>query len=114
AVLAAPECAAAFTAPSPHAIVWRERSFDLITEGGWVSGTFDRVLIDRDSAGRPLSAWIVDYKTDDISDDAKLESKCQGYAPQIALYRQAIARLAGLPEEKVRASLLFTRLLKLV
>lgn len=114
AVLAAPGCAAAFSAPSAHATVWRERSFDLILEGGWVTGTFDRVLVDRDATGRPLAAWIVDFKTDDVADEQALQDKRDGYAPQIALYCDAVARLAGLPLEKIRASLLFTRLGRLV
>lgn len=110
-VLAAPACAAVF---QPRGPVWRERSFDLVVEGDWISGTFDRVLLERDAAGALTGAWIVDFKTDDIADDAALDEKCQGYAPQIALYRSAIARLTGLPLEAVRASLLFTRRQQLV
>jgi ATP-dependent helicase/nuclease subunit A len=110
-VLAAPACAAVF---QPRGPVWRERSFDLVVEGDWISGTFDRVLLERDASGALAGAWIVDFKTDDIADDSALDEKCQGYAPQIALYRSALARLTGLPPEAVRASLLFTRRQQLV
>jgi ATP-dependent exoDNAse (exonuclease V) beta subunit len=110
-VLAAPACAAVF---QPRGPVWRERSFDLVVEGDWISGTFDRVLLDQDASGERIGAWIVDFKTDEIADEAALHEKCQGYAPQIALYRSAIARLTGLPPEAVRASLLFTRRQQLV
>lgn len=110
-VLAAPACAAVFQPSGP---VWRERSFDLVVEGDWISGTLDRVLLERDAAGALDGAWIVDFKTDDIADEAALEEKCQGYAPQIALYRSAITRLTGLPPTSVRASLLFTRRQQLV
>jgi ATP-dependent exoDNAse (exonuclease V) beta subunit len=102
-VLASSDVAAAFTKPSLEAQVWRERSFDMINNGNWISGTFDRVIVCRDSAR------LIDFKTDDISAEGALEDKMKGYAPQIALYRQAIARLTGLPVEKVSCELLFTR-----
>ncbi len=102
-VLASSDVAAAFTKPSLEAQVWRERSFDMIHNGNWISGTFDRVIVCRDSAR------LIDFKTDDISAEGALEDKLKGYAPQIALYRQAIARLTGLPVEKVSCELLFTR-----
>lgn len=107
-VLGSPEVAAAFSQPSPEAEVWRERSFDMIHEGNWVSGTFDRVIVTRDSAR------LIDFKTDDISAEGALEDKLKGYAPQIALYRLAIAQLTGLPLEKVSCELLFTRNRRLV
>jgi ATP-dependent helicase/nuclease subunit A len=113
-VLDASACAAAFAQPGPHATVWRERSFDLVLDGEWISGTFDRVILDRDAEGRCLSAWIVDFKTDAAPDELSLQEKRAGYAPQIALYRQAISRLTGIPETAVRCSLLFTRLQRLV
>lgn len=110
-VLAETACAAVFQPSGP---VWRERSFDLVVEGDWISGTFDRVLLETAGDGRLKGAWIVDFKTDEVADADALAEKCQGYAPQIALYRRAIARLTGLPTEAVRASLLFTRSLLLL
>jgi len=107
-VLASSDVAAAFTKPSPEAQVWRERSFDMIHNGNWISGTFDRVIVGGDSAR------LIDFKTDDISAEGALEDKLKGYAPQIALYREAIARLTGLPVEKVSCELLFTRRRRLV
>lgn len=113
-VLQSSACATAFIQPSPHATVWRERSFDLVLKDEWVSGTFDRVILDRDAQARFVSAWIVDFKTDDVADEAALAAKLEGYAPQIKLYRQAVARLAALDESAVRCSLLFMRLQRLV
>lgn len=107
-VLASPEVAVAFHQPSPDAQVWRERSFDLLHGGNWVSGTFDRVIVCQDHAR------LIDFKTDDISAPGQLEEKVKGYAPQIALYRLAVARLTGLPVEKVGCELLFTRQCRLV
>lgn len=111
AVLASPAGAEVFQAGGP---VWRERSFDLVVEGDWISGTFDRVLLERDATGTLTGAWIVDFKTDEVSDDRAVEEKCRGYAPQITLYRRAIAQLTGLRAALVRASLLFTRRQQLV
>jgi len=113
-VLAAEDCLVAFARPSPFAVVWRERSFDLVLNEEWISGTFDRVMLDRDEAGQFTSAWIVDFKTDVVTDDAVLEEKLEGYRPQISLYRKAISKLTGLPPTAIRCSLLFTRLKRLV
>ena len=109
-VLRAASCRTAFAKPSPHAKVWRERSFGLVMGGGdWVSGTLDRVVINGDSTGKPSSAAIIDFKTDEVADDDTLAAKVSGYQPQIALYREAVMRLTGLPAGAIRAHLLFTR-----
>ncbi len=113
-VLATAACQPVFAPPSTQAVVWRERSFDLMVSGEWITGTFDRVLLDRDAQGRYTQAWIVDFKTDDVPDEAALEEKLAGYRPQIVLYRQALARLTGLAAQDIRASLLFTRRQSLV
>lgn len=110
-VLRAPSCRPAFHKPGLRAKAWRERSFDLVmASGDWVSGTLDRVVIDCDAAGRPVSAQIIDFKTDAVADADALAGKVHGYAPQIALYREAVARLTGLSGDVIRAQLLFTRL----
>ncbi|MEQ1748761.1 MAG: UvrD-helicase domain-containing protein [Prosthecobacter sp.] len=103
-----------FQQPGPHTQLWRERPFDLVMEGEWVSGIFDRVHLARDSSGHYLSAWIIDFKTDDVDSDEALEEKLAGYAPQIALYRTAIMKLTGLAADKIQCSLLFTRLQRLI
>lgn len=94
--------------------VWRERPFDLVMDGEWVSGVFDRVMLIRDGAGGAVSAWIVDFKTDDVPDEAALQAKREGYEPQIRLYRTALSKLTGLGPEKIRAALIFTRLCRMV
>lgn len=112
-VLGSKFCAPAFQPPGPHACVWRERSFDLVLDDEWVSGTFDRVVLDLDASGKARRAWIIDYKTDTVPDTLAVAAKLEGYRPQLALYRRALAKLTGLPECKIRCSLLFTRLQEL-
>jgi ATP-dependent exoDNAse (exonuclease V) beta subunit len=103
-----------FQKPSDHAQAWREKPFEVIHEGRWISGTMDRVILTRDAAGRAVSAWLVDFKTDDVPDAQAVEGKVGGYRPQVELYRLAISRLTGLRAGQVRASLLFTRARKVV
>ncbi len=102
------EASCAFSRPSPDAEVWRERPFDLIHDGGWISGVFDRVVV------RPDSVRLIDFKTDEVADEAALEAKVAGYRPQIVLYRQALARLTGLKSDRIESALLFTRSCRLV
>ena len=109
-VIRSQTCRAAFARPGEHSRLWRERPFDLVLEDDeWISGTVDRVNVACDAAGRPVSAIIIDFKTDEVSDDEKLKEKLDGYRPQIDLYRKAVARLTGLRAEKIGAMLLFTR-----
>lgn len=98
----------AFAKPAAEAQAWRERPFDLIHEGSWISGVFDRVVVQRDSV------QLIDFKTDEAADEAALAEKVAGYRPQIMLYRQALVRLTGLKLEQIKSALLFTRSCRLV
>jgi ATP-dependent helicase/nuclease subunit A len=108
-ILNSPAGLAALARPSPNATVWREKPFDFIDDGDWISGVFDRVVLDRDASQRLLAARIIDFKTDTAPDEASLNEKSLGYAPQLALYRRAVARLTGLPEAQITTHLLFLR-----
>jgi ATP-dependent helicase/nuclease subunit A len=98
----------AFGKPAADAQAWRERPFDLIHDGSWISGVFDRVVVQRDSVR------LIDFKTDEVPDEDALAEKVAGYRPQILLYRQALARLTGLKLEQIESALLFTRNCRLV
>ncbi|HEY1052488.1 MAG TPA: UvrD-helicase domain-containing protein [Prosthecobacter sp.] len=102
-VLRSPAAAFAFARPAPDAVAWRERPFDLMDEGSWISGIFDRVIV------RPGAVRLVDFKTDEVTDPAALKERIEGYRPQIALYRRALARLTRLPPEQIECVLLFMR-----
>jgi len=93
------EAAGIFTRPAEPVEVWRERAFDVVLEGQWVSGVFDRVHVFRDSGGEVRSATVFDFKTDKGTEMEIAER----HAAQIEIYRQAVARLLALDEARVSA-----------
>ena len=101
ACLGAPGLAGVWVQPDSGAEVWRERAFEVVLDGAWVSGVFDRVVVARDPAGRATRATVFDFKTDATPDVVR-------HAGQMRLYRRAAARLLGLPETAVHAELVFT------
>jgi ATP-dependent helicase/nuclease subunit A len=100
---------AVFMRPDARAEVWRERTFELVENEFWYTGTFDRVVIRRDASGRPLSATIHDFKTDRLRNDADHDRAVARYKPQLDTYRRAAALLIGLPLEKIAVNLVFTK-----
>ena len=107
-------CRSAFARPDAHSTLWRERPFDLVLEdGGWLSGVFDRVIIERDAAGQVQRVRIIDFKTDDAPSAEALAEKVASYRPQLELYREAAAKLTGVPIAQVHATLVFTRITQL-
>lgn len=97
-----------FTQGSPLREAWVEKRFDLVTGEGWISGTLDRVVLETDGKGGCISATILDFKTDDVPDEAALQERAEGYRPQLKLYHEAVQRLTGLPGASVKAVLIFT------
>lgn len=109
ACLQAPELADVFAPPaSSRADVWRERPFEIILDHAWVTGVFDRVVIECGESGNPTRASVWDFKTDEVKDPSELPRVARRYETQLGLYRRVAARLLGLPEERVRAGLVFT------
>ncbi|MBX3360809.1 MAG: UvrD-helicase domain-containing protein [Phycisphaeraceae bacterium] len=94
--------------------LWRERAFatrlDSGSEPTLLSGRFDRVVVRRSSTSVPISATLLDFKTDAVTDDESLSKRAAHYAPQIRAYREAIMLATGLRPESVRCVLLFTEL----
>ena len=90
--------------------VWRERAFEVVDDGVWVTGIFDRVMIFSDGAGKVSRAAVVDFKTDQVPDGPEGEAVVrQRHGAQLNLYRKVVAILAGLPMAKVTAELVLTR-----
>lgn len=102
--LGRPEIAATFSRGHfpPESSVWREKSFEMILDGFWISGTFDRVVL---ADGR---AWIFDFKTNRVATEGEIETARLHYAPQMATYRSALAQLVSIPVENITSHLIFT------
>ncbi len=96
--LITPEAANLFTKPAGEWEVWREKAFDLMNDGRWISGVFDRVHIRRES-GRAEEVLIFDYKTNRSTPVAIATE----YAGQMEQYRLAASRLLDIPTDKVTA-----------
>ena len=93
---------------APMLKVARERRFAVRHGNSILTGSVDRlVLIHRDA--RLVAAEVLDFKTDQLPADRpeQLAETIAAYRPQLNAYRQAVARFAGLPIERVFARLLF-------
>ena len=93
---------------NPKWEIWREREFLLRDEDTLVPGAIDRVTVLYDG-DRPVGAEVLDFKTDAVDpDDAQaVQEKAAYYAPQLAAYRRAVAKLLGLDESAVSTRLAF-------
>lgn len=89
---------AVFDKPAGDWDLWNERSFDLMIDGAWVSGCFDRVHVRREE-GLPVEAMIYDYKTNRSTP----ESIAREYEGQMEQYRRAASILLGIGIDKVSA-----------
>lgn len=90
-----------FERPARPFVLWREKAFDVLLDGQWISGIFDRVVVLLSQDGNPESAVIYDFKTD-RADAAEIERRHSG---QMKMYQAAVSRLLGIPVEKTEAVL---------
>jgi len=109
ACLRAPELAPVWARPSAPAEVWRERAFEVVLDGAWVTGVFDRVVVERGAGGRAVRATVFDFKTDRVETDEDVAAAVARHAGQLNLYRRAAAALAGVEPKAVAGELVFTR-----
>ena len=87
--------------PGKGVQLWREKRFEVMLDGTWISGAVDRVVLMPDG-----SAEILDFKTDaDAEGDASFEQK---HARQSEIYRRVLAQLLGVDENRIRCRLLLT------
>ena len=94
--------------PSGDVALWRERRFEVILNRDWVTGVFDRVVIENDRGARPIRATILDYKTDHVESENDMASTGETYRAQLVTYRAALSRYLDLDEEKIGLFLVFT------
>ena len=100
--LESPEVRAVLSRPSPEAELWREKRFEILLGTEWLSGTFDRVMIE------PHCATILDFKTDKVNTPEDFAARVNGYRPQLHTYREVIHRMTGLPHATIHCRLIFT------
>lgn len=99
--------------PAGDVTLWRERSFDVVVNGEWVSGVFDRVVLEHDAQGGVRRATVLDYKSNRLTEE-ELALAAASYRPQMLLYRQALSILCGVDGTAVELLLLFTSLGRVV
>lgn len=100
---------AALSCPPGNAEVWREKPFEIIQDGVWISGCFDRVTIEHAPDGKMLGAVILDYKTNEPPADGDWGALALSYRPQLELYRHALSHMIKIHEEAIHMELLFTK-----
>ncbi len=96
------------TRPAGNVELWRERRFETILGGKWVSGAWDRVLVHKDATGAAEKAVIIDFKTDVVAsadDVRRLEDRYRG---QQRMYRDVLAHALNLSPSRIETRLLFT------
>ncbi len=108
ATLEQPGVHEALARPDGPCVLLVEKGFAAVVDGTLLAGRFDRVLLRLGADGRPVSAEVLDYKTDQLAPERR-DEVVAGYAPQMAAYTAALAAQLGLPDGAVRARLLFTR-----
>lgn len=94
--------------------LWRERAFEIVLDGVWITGVFDRVVVERDTRGHAVQAWVWDFKTDRVLTMDEAKHVGVRYRDQLALYRRVAARLTGVREKEVAAALVFTQIRQVV
>ncbi|MFO1490879.1 MAG: 3'-5' exonuclease [Kiritimatiellia bacterium] len=94
--------------PQAASTLWREKRFEIVVGGKWISGTFDRVVLRHGEGGAVESAVLLDYKTNRVGDAAAVARAAAHYSGQMGAYRQALATMLGIDPGRIRAALLFT------
>jgi len=107
--LASEELRRIFTRPAGDVELWREQHFEVVIGEHWVTGVFDRVVITRGADGNPRKAIILDFKSNEISNEASLSNIAERYRPQLSLYGKALSRMLQLDISRIGLCLLFTQ-----
>ena len=107
-----PDIRATLSRGGEKAELWREKSFEILLDGAWLSGTFDRVVIEPGKDGLPEKATIIDFKTDQVT-ESTLDEATEKHRSQLETYREVLAKMTGLPHKSISTILLFTRAAKL-
>ncbi|MBM4444320.1 MAG: hypothetical protein FJ020_03315 [Chloroflexi bacterium] len=107
--VALPEILQALSKPRGNVWLWQEKDFETVLGNRWVSGTFDRVVTERNEAGIPLRATILDFKSDEVADGADPAALAERYRPQMVLYRDALSQILRLKPTRIQLRLVFVQ-----
>jgi ATP-dependent exoDNAse (exonuclease V) beta subunit len=83
----------------------REQAFIQQHEATLIRGAIDRLVLIYEG-DKLIEAEVLDFKTDQVSEDA-IADKLEHYRPQLDAYRRAAAQYAGLEMQRVTAKLVF-------
>ena len=108
-VLAAEELRTALSRPPGNVELWREKHFEIVIGDNWLTGIFDRVVITRGADGTPQNAVILDFKSNDISEEISLPEIAERYRSQLLLYGKALSKILRLDCSQIKLILLFTK-----
>lgn len=104
--LGQPEVMALFARPKKGKL-FREQAVEGILDGVWVSGVIDRLVVNYDANSSPISAKIIDFKTDVVDDESVLVER---YAKQLKTYQGMVALTLGLSLDAVSVVMVATHL----
>lgn len=104
-----PGIAEFFERPDGEYQLLREQPFETQIAGAWLSGVIDRAVITLEN-GHAKHVSIVDFKTDKKTAAELTEA----YGGQLDVYKQAMARITGVPSTSISCHLLSTYLKKMV
>jgi hypothetical protein len=79
--------------------------FDTICDGAWVTGVFDRVIVEQDATGCARRVSVFDFKTGRGADGGGILRR---HASQLRMYRRVAAQLTGLPESEIGCDVVLT------
>lgn len=109
AVLRAPELRTVFACPGDGWEAWRERAFEALIDGAWVTAVVNRACVSRDTEGRVREVWLYEFKTGGAVGIGEGAGISKAHARQLATNRQVLAAATGVPSESVRGVLVYTK-----
>ena len=90
------EVARLFTAEK-NQIIKTEFSFDTLIDNKLARGTIDRLIVKTDSTAKPISAIIVDFKSNSKYADV--------YKPQLEVYKTAVEKIFKINPSKIKTKI---------
>ncbi len=84
-----------------------EQPVEGILDGVWISGVIDRLVVNYDTNVSPISAKVIDFKTDAVDDESVLVER---YAKQLKTYQHMVALTLDVSPSAVTTVIVATHL----